>query len=188
MKSRKVFLKRTKAGDLRLRDLFAGAVVNVFSRQVACPSTINFPLTPRQMNIVGYADDFTRKKLGARQEKTLAMIKPDAVGRMGDIIDLIELTDFTICNMKLVTLTRANAEGLSLSRVQVISSLGTEFYAEHRGKPFFETLVAFMTSGPIVALELLAVDAIQQACAELPAPLQPHSITVACALGTHQLH
>ncbi len=37
-----------------------------------------------------------------------------------------------------------------------------EFYAEHRGKPFFSTLIEFMTSGPIVALELLAVDAIQQ--------------------------
>ena len=65
------------------------------------------------MNIAGYADDFTRKKLGARQEKTLAMIKPDAVGRMGDIIDIIELSDFTICNAKLVTLSRSNAEGWS---------------------------------------------------------------------------
>jgi nucleoside-diphosphate kinase len=63
------------------------------------------------MNIVGYADDFTRKKLGSRQEKTLAMIKPDAVGQLGAIIDIIEANDFTVCNLKLASLSRQNAEG-----------------------------------------------------------------------------
>ena len=96
MKSRKVFLKRNKVADVHLRDLFVGAAVNLFARQ---------------FNITGYADDFTRGKIGARQEKTYAMIKPDAVARAGLILEAIEAADLTICNLKMLTLTRQNAEG-----------------------------------------------------------------------------
>ena len=98
MKSRKVFLKRNKVPDVHLRDLFVGAAVNLFARQ---------------FNITGYADEFTRGKIGARQEKTYAMIKPDAVARAGAILELIEAADFTVCSLKMATLSRQNAEGAS---------------------------------------------------------------------------
>lgn len=80
-------------------------------------------------------------------ERTLAIIKPDAVaaGNAGKIISMIEEAGFRILAMRMQKLTRAEAEG---------------FYAVHRGKGFFEELVAFMTEGPVVLMALEREDAI----------------------------
>jgi nucleoside-diphosphate kinase len=82
-------------------------------------------------------------------ERTLAIIKPDAVaaGHTGPIIQRIEAEGFQIRAMRLVRLTRADAEG---------------FYAVHRERPFFGQLVDFMASGPVVVLALQAPEAIRQ--------------------------
>ena len=80
-------------------------------------------------------------------ERTLAIIKPDAVaaGHTGKIIDRILQEGFAIRAMKLVQLTRAEAEG---------------FYAVHRERPFFGELTAFMSSAPCVPLVLEREDAV----------------------------
>ncbi|MDR3271856.1 MAG: nucleoside-diphosphate kinase [Flavobacteriaceae bacterium] len=72
---------------------------------------------------------------------TLTMIKPDAVsnGYIGKILNDITSAGFSIAAMKLTQLTRNDAEN---------------FYAEHKGKPFFDDLVEFMISGAIVAAVL----------------------------------
>jgi nucleoside-diphosphate kinase len=72
---------------------------------------------------------------------TLAIIKPDAVaaGHTGKIISHLEAEGFKIREAQLVTLTRPRAES---------------FYEVHRERPFFQPLVAFMTSGPALALAL----------------------------------
>ena len=82
-------------------------------------------------------------------ERTLAIIKPDAVaaGHTGPIIQRIEAEGFQIRAMRLVRLTRADAEG---------------FYAVHRERPFFGELVDFMASGPVIVLALEAPAAIRQ--------------------------
>ena len=82
-------------------------------------------------------------------ERTLAIIKPDAVGagHTGPIIQRIEAEGFQIRAMRLVRLTRADAEG---------------FYAVHRERPFFGQLVDFMASGPLIVLALEAPEAIRQ--------------------------
>jgi len=74
-------------------------------------------------------------------ERTLTIIKPDAVeaGHIGDIIKIFEGKDFKVVAARLVNLTRKEAEG---------------FYAVHRGKPFFESLTTFMSSGPALAMVL----------------------------------
>jgi len=79
--------------------------------------------------------------------KTLAMIKPDAVaaGNAGSIMQAVEAAGFTIVQKKELTLT---------------ADMASAFYGEHKGKPFYETLVGFMTSGPIYALALSKEDAI----------------------------
>jgi nucleoside-diphosphate kinase len=84
-------------------------------------------------------------------ERTLAIIKPDAVKRRlaGQILQRIEDADagFTVCAMRLTHLSKAQAEG---------------FYAVHRARPFFASLTEFMASGPSIVLVLEAPDAIKQ--------------------------
>ena len=72
-------------------------------------------------------------------EKTFAIIKPDAVGagNIGAIIHLIEAAGLKIRALRMQKLTRHEAEG---------------YYEEHRGKGFFEELIEFMTSGPVVMM------------------------------------
>ena len=80
-------------------------------------------------------------------QKTLLIIKPDSFKKshVGDILKRIEEEGFTLCRMK--------GETLSKERVG-------EFYAEHKGKDFFERLIAFMSSGTSLAVELEHEDAI----------------------------
>jgi nucleoside-diphosphate kinase len=82
-------------------------------------------------------------------ERTLAIIKPDAVAarNVGRITQRIEDSGFTIRAMRLVKLSKTEAEG---------------FYAVHRERPFFGSLTAFMSSGPVVVLALEAPDAIKK--------------------------
>ena len=82
-------------------------------------------------------------------ERTLAIIKPDAVERhlAGKIIQRIEDEGFQIRAMRLVHLTKREAEG---------------FYAVHRERPFFSSLTEFMSSGPAIVMALAAPDAIKK--------------------------
>jgi len=82
-------------------------------------------------------------------ERTLAIIKPDAVANRhaGAILQRIESGGFALRGMRLVHLTRADAEG---------------FYSVHRERPFFDSLTAFMSSGPAIVLALEADDAIRR--------------------------
>jgi nucleoside-diphosphate kinase len=82
-------------------------------------------------------------------ERTLAIIKPDAVERhvAGTIMQRIEDEGFHIRAMRRVYLTKREAEG---------------FYAVHRERPFFKSLTGFMSSGPAIALVLEAPDAIRK--------------------------
>jgi nucleoside-diphosphate kinase len=82
-------------------------------------------------------------------ERTLAIIKPDAVERhlAGKIIHRIEAEGFTIRAMRRVDLSTRQAEG---------------FYDVHRQRPFFGSLTTFMASGPAIVMVLEAADAIRK--------------------------
>jgi nucleoside-diphosphate kinase len=82
-------------------------------------------------------------------ERTLAIIKPDAVERhvAGRIIQRIEAEGFQIRAIKRVSLSTKQAEG---------------FYAVHRERPFFGSLTTFMSSGPAIVMVLEAADAIRK--------------------------
>lgn len=81
-------------------------------------------------------------------ESTLVLIKPDAVKRrvVANILDMFEShTELEIKQLKLMTLTYEKAY---------------EHYGEHDGKPFFEDLMQFITSGPLYAIEIIGENAI----------------------------
>src|SRR5579864_6391935 len=82
-------------------------------------------------------------------ERTLAIIKPDAVERRltGAILQRIEQAGFQIRAMRRVHLSKKEAEG---------------FYAVHRERPFFGSLTSFMSSGPAIVMVLEGPDAIKQ--------------------------
>ena len=80
-------------------------------------------------------------------QRTLSIIKPDGVSRglIGDVIGRLEKSGLRIIAMKMIHMTKAQAEG---------------FYAVHRERPFFGSLTDFMSSGPAVVMVLEAEDAI----------------------------
>ncbi|XP_031551543.1 nucleoside diphosphate kinase 7-like [Actinia tenebrosa] len=134
IKNRRLFLKRSVIDGLRTPDLYIGAIVNIHSRQ---------------LTITDFADNFTTSRLKSINEQTLALIKPDALGagHLGSIVEMIDKEGFVICKAKMVRLTRQEA---------------SDFYKEHANQPFYNRLVEFMTSGPVVAMELKGHDAIQR--------------------------
>ena len=73
--------------------------------------------------------------------KTFFMIKPDGVQRnlVGEIISRIEAKGFSITKIKMMTISKELAE---------------QHYGEHKDKPFFNDLVSFITSGPVVAMQV----------------------------------
>lgn len=82
-------------------------------------------------------------------ERTLAIIKPDAVSRQvtGEILKRYEHEGFKILAMKKIRITKSQAEG---------------FYYVHKQRPFFDSLASFMAGGPMVVLVLEGEDAIKR--------------------------
>jgi nucleoside-diphosphate kinase len=74
-------------------------------------------------------------------ERTLAILKPDCVRKdlIGEVLSRIQDAGFDVCALKMINMTKAEAEG---------------FYAVHEGKPFFDELTDFMSSGPCVPVVL----------------------------------
>jgi nucleoside-diphosphate kinase len=113
-------------------ELFIGSVITVFSRQ---------------LKLVEYGDLFTRQRFESKRQRTFAMIKPDAYTSTGKIIDAIYQNGFMISKLKMARFTPETA--------------GT-FYGEHRGKPFFNELMGFVTSDVVTGLELVAENAVEK--------------------------
>jgi nucleoside-diphosphate kinase len=114
-------------------------------------------------------------------DRTLILVKPDAFARnlTGEILARFERKGLRIVAMRLLTMDRALAE---------------QHYAEHVGKGFFEELVTFITSGPLVALVLEGQEAVTSARQVIGAtnPLEaaPGSIRgdFAIAVGQNMVH
>ncbi len=82
-------------------------------------------------------------------ERTLSIIKPDGVARglIGEVIRRFESNGIRIAAMKMLQMTKAQAEG---------------FYAVHRERPFFDSLTRFMSSGPVVVMVLEGENVIEK--------------------------
>jgi nucleoside-diphosphate kinase len=112
-------------------------------------------------------------------QRTLVLLKPDAVqrGLVGELIGRLERRGVQLAGLKLARISREVAE---------------RHYAEHRGKPFYEGLLAFITSGPLVAMVWEGADAVAAVRALMgatdPAKAAPGTIRGDLATGvTHNL-
>lgn len=83
------------------------------------------------------------------KERTLSIIKPDGVSKnlIGEVIIRLEKADLNIRAMKMIRMTKEQAKG---------------FYRVHEGKPFFESVTDFMSSGPCIVMVLEGEDAIRR--------------------------
>ncbi|XP_076685075.1 nucleoside diphosphate kinase homolog 7 [Andrena cerasifolii] len=129
LNTRKMFLKRTKCDGIQAKDFYVGATVTIFSRCI---------------RVTDYADCNTRTKLQTKMQKTFAMVKPDIVDNLGEILKRIISCNFHIANIKMIKLTQDQATNL----------------CENEGETNIAYIVNHLTSGPIVALELLGDHAI----------------------------
>ncbi len=108
-------------------------------------------------------------------ERTFTLVKPDGVkrGLVGEIIRRFEHRGLKLVAIKSVTVTRDLAE---------------QYYAEHKGKPFFEPLMKYITSGPSVAMVLEGKDAVaivrKMMGATNPGEAQPGTIRADYAMST----
>jgi nucleoside-diphosphate kinase len=114
-------------------------------------------------------------------ERTLILVKPDAFARSltGEIIARFERKGLRLAALKQMTMSRELAE---------------QHYAEHEGKPFFEELVTFITSGPLVAMVLEGDQVVEAARQVIGAtnPLQATTGSIrgdyAIAVGQNMVH
>jgi nucleoside-diphosphate kinase len=85
----------------------------------------------------------------SESQKTFSIIKPDAVAadNAGKILALLEDSDFRLVALRMLKLSQPQAEG---------------FYAVHRERPFFASLVKFMTEGPVIVMALEREDAVKK--------------------------
>lgn len=131
LKSRKLFLRTSvKENNITLTNLFVTNSVNICGRL---------------LTIVDYGDEYTRRSLTSKKERTYAMIKPDSVDKLGHILDIIQQKGFLIGHFRMCYVDRQQA---------------LNFYKEHSSKPFLNSLLDYITSGPVVAMELVGEGAI----------------------------
>ncbi|KAI1242288.1 hypothetical protein IHE44_0005807 [Lamprotornis superbus] len=147
VKNRRTFLRRTKYESLHLEDLYVGSKVTVFSRH---------------LTIVDYGNLYTSRKLGSRKERTLALIKPDGMRKIGELFDIIINAGLTITKAKMMLLSRKSS---SVRRVKHEKQLGKKrkrvgsLVAGAGGVKSHKMLIM---SGPILAMELLGDDAVSK--------------------------
>uniref|UniRef100_A0A8C7YYW8 Nucleoside diphosphate kinase B n=1 Tax=Oryzias sinensis TaxID=183150 RepID=A0A8C7YYW8_9TELE len=103
-----------------------------------------FDVKNQRLNLIDYGDQYTRNKLGSKKERTLALIKPDVVTKIGDVMELVYSSNLMVTKAKMTRLSWSQA---------------ADFYMEHQSKSFFNNLVQFMSSGPVVAMEIMGDEA-----------------------------
>jgi nucleoside-diphosphate kinase len=121
VKNRRTFLKRCAYPSVQLSDLYVGSQVTVYARQI---------------KVLDYGDDFTRNKLSDSQSRTIVLVKPDAYGKLGMLVDMINQATFTISRMKMCKLTESQAQ---------------EFYGDQQ----FTQRAQALSNGVVVAMEVV---------------------------------
>ncbi|KAI8743628.1 nucleoside diphosphate kinase 7 [Biomphalaria glabrata] len=141
IKTRKMFLKTNiSASPIELQDLYIGASINVLGRQ---------------LKIVDFGDEFTKRKLMSKLERTLGYVKPNSLDKLGEIIHAIY------------------DRGLLISKLRLCKVEHNDAYRLHEEDNKQSAMnINAITSGPIVAFELVGENAVQR-WQELVGPTDP---------------
>ncbi|KAG5893236.1 hypothetical protein JTB14_013398 [Gonioctena quinquepunctata] len=126
----KVYLKRTKIEDVAFDDMFVGNIVRIYGRQI---------------RITDYADCRTKNIIGKTKERTLAILKPTVVEKLGEIINHIQNHGFQLSRLRMCLLSRKEA---------------LELYADRKGETSLPFVLEHIVSGPVVAVELVGENAV----------------------------
>lgn len=124
IKSRRTFLKRCSYPSVKLSDLFIGAQFTVYARQ---------------LKVVEFGNEFTKRELSTKQSRNLVLIRPAAFQKIGDFIDMIYKEQFVIGQLKMVNLNQQQA---------------CQFFGDDR----MTERAASLTGGPVVAMEIVGQD------------------------------
>ena len=129
---KKTFLKKTSSHNVQLEDLFIGNKILI---------------NGRQYEVIDYADNFTKNTYSVQMEHTYAMIKPGFSQYLGETLERIYQENLYVSNLKFGYLSREIVE---------------KFYEEHIGKPFYENLVQYILSGPVIGIEIVGKKSISK--------------------------
>jgi len=110
IKNRRMFLKRCKYEDLQAEQLYIGSTITVYGRQ---------------LKLMDYGDDFTRNSLESNSERTIAVVPPAGMPYLGKITNAIVRSHFVISEMRMVQLSRAEAEDFARGDAALAQSLAS---------------------------------------------------------------
>jgi nucleoside-diphosphate kinase len=126
------FLKRSAYEGLHAKDVFVGNTIRIYGRQ---------------LKITDYADCRTKQAIGNTRQHTFGLIKPRVIDKIGEIFNQIQDRHFEIIKVRMCHLKQAEC---------------LELYDHLRGSAFLPFVVDHVTSGPVVALELVGDNAIER--------------------------
>jgi len=132
LKNRRTFLKKCEYPSIQLTDLYIGATVSIYSRQ---------------LKVTEFGDEYTTNKLGMKRQKTLAIVKPDGYAHLGKIIDAAHSVGLIVGEMRMLKMTREQAE---------------EFYNDQRGQQTFSRIVQFLASDAVTAVEFVGENSVEK--------------------------
>merc|ERR1711959_620908 len=132
LKARRTFLKKTEYPSIKLADLYIGSILSIYSRQ---------------LKVVGFADEYTQRKLGSKREKTCCIVKPDAYAHLGKIIDAATSVGLVVGELRMMKMTKQQAE---------------EFYSNQRGQAHFSKITEFLSSDAITVMELVGENSVEK--------------------------
>lgn len=118
--------------EVHVEDLYPGSWVRVYGRRLL---------------IADYASEATRRLVAPSVVTTFAMLKPDGVKHLAEVLAAINSSGIRVTQAKMVSLSAQHA---------------ALFYSEHRERAFFPTLVDYISSGPVVGLRLMGPDAVSR--------------------------
>lgn len=129
-KNHRPFLKRSEYADVSLADMFIGSTVTILARQ---------------LKIVDYADDHTRKALSSMKCRTVALIKPDSYNNIGRILSAITQSGLTVARLKMIRMS--NEDAMAFTNMQEGEGSGPEH-------------AQLLVSDVVVVMELIGDDAV----------------------------